>query len=102
MSKAQERAFEAYPEDIQLFVESQEEPGKWLPVDENIQFRHGYKQGYEAAEKDLALTWEDMKTIEQIITTSDWYDFEINGKLWSQEFYEEVLKRFKEKRNDQD
>lgn len=55
-----------------------------------------YLQGYEKAEKDLALTWEDIKTIEQIIATSDWYDFEINGKLWSKEFYEEVLKRFKE------
>ena len=54
-----------------------------------------YLQGYEQAEKDLALTWEDIKTIEQIIATSDWYDFEINGKLWSKEFYEEVLKRFK-------
>ena len=55
-----------------------------------------YKAGYEQAEKDLALTWEDMKTIEQIIATSDWYDFEINGKLWSKEFYEEVLRRFNE------
>ena len=55
-----------------------------------------YLQGYEQAEKDLALTWEDIKAIEQIIATSDWYDFEINGKLWSKEFYEEVLKRFKE------
>ena len=42
------------------------------------------------------LTWEDIKTIVQILADSDWYDFEINGKLWSQEFYEEVLKRFKE------
>lgn len=42
------------------------------------------------------LTWEDIKTIVQILTDSDWYDFEINGKLWSKEFYEEVLKRFKE------
>lgn len=56
----------------------------------------GYNAGYKQAEKDLALTWEDIKTIEQIIATSDWYDFEINGKLWSEEFYEEVLKRFKE------
>lgn len=46
------------------------------------------------------LTWEDIKTIVQILSDSDWYDFEINGKLWSKEFYEEVLKRFKEKRND--
>lgn len=57
---------------------------------------YDFKNGYEEAEKDLALTWEDIKTIEQIIATSDWYDFEINGKLWSKEFYEEVLKRFKE------
>ena len=52
MSKAEERALEAYPEDIQLFVESQEEPGKWLPVDENAELRYGYKRGYEQAEKD--------------------------------------------------
>jgi len=56
--------------------------------------RDGFVKGYEQAEKDLALTWEDIKTIEQIIATSDWYDFEINGKLWSKEFYEEVLNRF--------
>ncbi len=48
------------------------------------------------------LTWEDIKTIEQIIATSDWYDFEINGKLWSKEFYEEVLKRFKETKDGND
>ncbi len=58
--------------------------------------RIAYRDGYEQAEKDLALTADDIKTIEQIIATSDWYDFEISDKLWSQEFYEEVLKRFKE------
>ena len=42
------------------------------------------------------LTWEDIKTIVKILADSDWYDFEISNKLWSQEFYEEVLKRFKE------
>ena len=60
------------------------------------EYRSDVMYGYELAEKDLALTWEDMKTIFQIIATSDWYDFEINGKLWSQEFYEEVLKRYLE------
>ena len=53
MARAEERALEAYPEDIQLFVESQEEPGKWLPVDGNAQLRYGYKRGYEQAEKDI-------------------------------------------------
>lgn len=52
MTRAEEKALEAYPEDIQLFVESQEEPGKWLPVDENAQLRYGYKRAYEQAEKD--------------------------------------------------
>ena len=60
------------------------------------QYNLGFRRGYEAAEKDLALTWEDIKTIVQILDDSDWYDFEINGKLWSEEFYKEVLKRFKE------
>ena len=55
----------------------------------------GYNAGYKQAEKDLALTIEDVITIIQIIMTTDWYDFEINGKLWSKEFYEEVLTRFK-------
>ena len=70
---------------------SAEEYNRW-----NINY--DFKAGYEQAEKDLALTWEDIKTIEQIIATSDWYDFEINGKLWSKEFYEEVLKRFNEQK----
>ncbi len=63
--------------------------------------RRIFKEGYEQAEKDLALTWEDMKTIVQIIATSDWYDFEINGKLRSEDFYKEVLKRYEQKRNPQ-
>lgn len=84
ISKAEERALEAYPNEH--FVDH-----TYAEM-----CRGFYKEGYEQAEKDLALTWEDIKTIEQIIATSDWYDFEINGKLWSQEFYEEVLKRFKE------
>lgn len=44
----------------------------------------------------MFLTWEDMKTIVQILAEGDWYDFEISDKLWSKEFYEEVLKRFTE------
>ena len=97
MSKAEERALAAYPEDIQLFAESQEEPGKWLPVDENIQLRYGYKCGYEQAEKDLALTWENIKSIIKIA------DSLLTGTAWDavdwpdeQKYYEEVLKRFKE------
>lgn len=53
MSKAEERALEAYPVDVQLYAESQEVPGKWLPVDENYLQRIGYQRGYEQAEKDI-------------------------------------------------
>lgn len=84
MSKAEERALVAYPNEH--FVDH-----TYAEM-----CRGFYEEGYEQAEKDIALTWEDIKTIEQIITTSDWYDFEISDKLWSKEFYEEVLKRFNE------
>ena len=54
MSKrAESRALEAYPVDIQLYVESKEKPGEWLPVDSNLRERIGYQEGYEAAEKDI-------------------------------------------------
>ena len=96
MTKAEERALEAYPK---LSVASVCLDGTH-PVDLNTGARKRFIEGYEAAEKDLALTWKDMKTIEQIIATSDWYNFEISDKLWSQEFYEEVLKRFKEAKNE--
>ena len=94
--KAEERALEAYPK---LSVASVCLDGT-VPVDLNTGARKRFIEGYEQAEKDLALTWKDMRTIIHILSDSDWYDFEINGKLWSKEFYEEVLKRFKEKRND--
>lgn len=92
MTKAEERALVAYPPRFAKCVIFPETVG----ADFNTLKRKSYQEGYEQAEKDLALTWEDIKTIEQIIATSDWYDFEISGKLWSKEFYEEVLKRFKE------
>lgn len=51
MSRAEERALEAYPYDYPE--------------------RTGFRQGYEQAEKDLALTVEDIKTILDI---SFWND----------------------------
>ena len=67
-----------------------------IKIDPALGFDEGSAVVYHGKEIISILTWEDIKTIEQIIATSDWYDFEINGKLWSKEFYEEVLKRFKE------
>ena len=67
--------------------------------------RRIYQQGYEQAEKDLVLTWEDVQLL-------DFYAMECQveeskGRKFnsSQEFFEEVLRRFKkakeEKKNEQ-
>jgi hypothetical protein len=55
-----------------------------------------YGQGYKQAEKDLELTWEDMMTIDDLL------DELLPPKRSSDElvlkgYYEEVLKRFKER-----
>ena len=89
ISKAEEAALKAYPINIQ----ATQLYGDW---DINKTERDGFAKGYEQAEEYLTLTWEDIRTIVKILADSDWYDFEISDKLWSQEFYEEVLKRFKE------
>ncbi len=101
MSKQAElQALIRFPEQMTplVYQELIDQFGGKTEIDFNLLPRSYFQLGYEAAEKDLALTWEDIKTIVQILVDSDWYDFEINGKLWSQEFYEEVLKRFKEAR----
>ena len=52
-----------------------------------------YIKGYEQAEKDLELTWEDLKTLDDI---SDDVYAECDVEMFDEkEFYQEVLKRFK-------
>ena len=85
MSKAVEKAYKAYPltEDNHL---NHERNAK----------RVGFQQGYEQAEKDLELTWEDINDI-KLLTDQVECDYEeIDKKLYTKDFYEEVLKRFKE------
>ena len=91
-SKAEQRALEAYP------VKMCYGPiGHELPMFDFHEFaRVLFIEGYEQAEKDLALTWEDVRIISIII---EHLEGSINGPLpGTQEFYEEVLKRFKEKK----
>ena len=61
--------------------------------------RKAYAKGYEQAEKDLALTWEDIKAIVTIA------DSMLTGTAWDaiewpdqQKYYEEVLRHFNEQR----
>ena len=80
--RAEQKALEAYPDYPTMdggYV-AQRRP------------RKVFIQGYEQAEKDLALTWEDIQTIDNIVVdmahNTDW-------PLRGQEvFYTEVLNRF--------
>lgn len=49
-----------------------------------------YRNGYHQAEKDLALTWEDIRKI--VVISED--VFEEGNNLFEEEYYEEVLKRY--------
>lgn len=100
MSKrAEEAALKAYPKEIKVAYGPLSGADGPCEFDDNLPFRMGYQEGYEQAEKDLALTWEDMSKIDAIILNlynefSVDYSIEINR----QKFYEEVLKRFNEQR----
>jgi hypothetical protein len=62
-----------------------------LPIDEAI-----YNEGFESGVKSATLTWEDVQTIDNIIVDMAQHtDWPLKGK---EAFYEEVLKRFIEKR----
>lgn len=54
-------------------------------------------KGYEQAEKDLTLTWEDMAKIDAIIIdVNNAIAVDYSKKISRQNFYKEVLKRFNE------
>lgn len=76
MSKAKQKALEAYP--IKIVPRD--------GYDENLRERKGFIKGYHQAEKDLELTWEDIKTIDKLLNQCVDYSNP----------YQEVLKRFKE------
>ena len=92
MTKAEEAAMKAYPNDSFVSVEYAD------------MCRSFFQEGYELAEKDLALTWEDIRTIclltigaEVVHDNPDLAD-NVQEKL-EQVFYEDVLRRFREMKN---
>ncbi len=94
MSKAEERALEAYPNTSHYW---NSEP------DRNASAREYYKQGYHQAEKDLELTWEDVKLLQDI--SHEVFAEVAQGNVdyyhiypTQQSFLEEVLRQFKEKK----
>lgn len=83
MSKAEKRALEKYPAYKSVF-------------DKYEKHRYAYICGYIQAEKDLELTWEDVHTL-SIIEDSLIHELCLDDQTLpqTQEFYQEVLKRFK-------
>lgn len=66
---------------------------------DSVNVNPAFVAGYKEAEKDLALTWEDINAIVTIA------DSMLTGTAWDaiewpdqQKYYEEVLKRFNEQR----
>ena len=72
MSKAEEFAYSKYPKDKEGVLYDLQ--------------RNSIIQGYHQAEKDNELTWEDIKTIDKLL----------NQCVDYRNPYQEVLKRFKE------
>ena len=94
--KAEEKALDVYPKDIcgyQCGCIGGDSPEL---LDYNKVKRNCYQQGYEQAEKNLALTWEDISNILNIDYLLN-QEIMLNEKVIStQEFYTEVLRRFNE------
>ena len=94
MSKAEERALEKYP----LMADDDKEgleALKYIGIEcecasvfnEAQEAKQAYFiEGYHQAEKDLELTWEDIKTIDKLLNQCVDYSNP----------YQEVLKRFKD------
>ena len=87
MSKAEERALEAYPVKEEWVGNQYGSYG-----DVNERFRGIYQEGYHQAEKDLELTWEDIK---EICVQSVLVEVDLGGLVSDERHYTEVLKRFK-------
>ena len=54
-----------------------------------------YITGYHQAEKDLELTWEDVR---EMCTQSVLVEIDLGGLVSDERHYTEVLKRFKERK----
>lgn len=90
MSKAEDRAFERYPDYKAM-------DGGYVTQRNK---RKVFTEGYHQAEKDLELTWEDLKLLQDI--SHEVFAEVANGSVdyyqiypTPQSFLEEVLKRYK-------
>ena len=107
ISKAEEMANKRWPIHPWSILPKEGEHGEIINFDEwlddfrigvqSFSLNAGYREGYEQAEKDLALTWEDMQLIWQICDTiKDTERKNPDIMCSSRAFFSEVPKRFKE------
>lgn len=84
MTSAEKRALEAYPDF---------DAGS-AKVIQGFQ-RQCYINGYEQAEKDLALIWEDIAKIDALILeANNEFAVDYSKEISREQFYTEVLNRF--------
>lgn len=90
MDKAEKRALEKYPDYRGM-------DGGYITQRNK---RMVYIKGYHQAEKDLELAWEDMSFIRLVFDAIDSsiHIGAIKISPMTKEYYQEVLKRFKEKK----
>ena len=94
MKKSEERALKKYPVVWSYNDYAQEEE------DMNREARWGFEEGYEEAERDNELTWEDMKKIVNIadkILDCGKEAFKMKY-LTEQAYYEDILNLFKKEK----
>ena len=89
MSRAEERGLERVPPRYRPSKDRTKKIDSALPV------RKFYIEAYQQAEKDLALTWEDMERIYIIVRHLECSMILYNS---NKELYQEVLRRFNETR----
>lgn len=99
MSKSAEAATKAYPKEYGKVWHS---AFGTFEFDKNAPERIAYQQGYEQAEKDLALTWEDVAVLitiyEQEVEAGNICRYEDEGAPSLQDASEIILRRFYEQR----
>ena len=87
MTKAEEAALKEYPK--QNMYEA-------LLDGSNGLRREVFIKGYEQAEQDLALTWEDVR---KLCSLSFVVEVDLGREISDKQHYEEVLRRFIESKN---
>lgn len=91
MSKAEDRALKAYPK------ATRDIDGIVVDIGHPQYMRDLYIEGYHQAEKDLELTWEDMRELYIIFAEVDTEIVLCKTDIRKETlgYYQEVLKRFK-------